>query len=51
MEIFTIGSFEGKKPSKWETAIYVAIQSNYITKSTAVKNSEENIETSEIDTQ
>ena len=48
MEILTKGSSETKRPSKWETTIYIAIQSNYITKVPAVKSVDENIEASEI---
>ena len=48
MEIFTKGSSEVKRPSKWETTIYIAIQSNYISKAPAIKSVDENIEASEI---
>jgi hypothetical protein len=48
MEIFTKSSSEVKRPSKWETTIYIAIQSNYINKVSAIKRVDENIEESEI---
>ena len=48
MEIFTKGSSEVKRPSKFETTIYIAIQSNYITKVPAIKSADENIEVAEI---
>jgi hypothetical protein len=48
LEIFTKGSSEVKRPSKFETTIYIAIQSNYITKVPAIKSIDENIEASEI---
>ena len=48
MEIFTKGSSEVKRPSKLETTIYIAIQSNYISKVPAIKSADENIEASEI---
>ena len=51
MEIFINGFNLEKRPSKWETAIYIATQSNYITKSTAVDSTAENLESSEIEVQ
>jgi hypothetical protein len=48
LEIVTKGLSEVKRPSKLETTIYIAIQSNYITKVPAIKSVDENIETSEI---
>ncbi len=48
LEIFTKGSGEIKRPSKWETTIYISIQSNYISKVPAIKSIDENIEASEI---
>ena len=50
-EIFT-NEFNGeKRPSKWETAIYIATQSNYITKSTADTSTDKNKESFEIEAQ
>ena len=51
MEIFTNGFNGEKRPSKWETVIYIATQRNYITKSTADISTDENIESSEIEVQ
>lgn len=48
LEVFTKGPSEEKRPSKWETVVYVGIQSNYITKVPAKIDVNENIETSEI---
>jgi effector-binding domain-containing protein len=50
MEIFTVGFNVEIRPSKWETAIYIATHSNYITKSTSDNSTDENIESSEIET-
>jgi hypothetical protein len=51
MEIYSVGFNGEKRPSKWETAIYIATQSNYINKSTAVNRTDENLESSEIEAQ
>jgi effector-binding domain-containing protein len=51
MEIFTNGFNGEKRPSKWETAIYIATQSNYITKSTADTSTDKNKESFEIEAQ
>ena len=51
MEIFTNGFNREKRPSKWETAIYIATQSTYITKSSASTSTDENLEASEIEIQ
>ena len=51
LEVFTKGPSEEKRPSKWETLVYIAIQSNYIKKAPAKIDISENIETSEIDQQ
>lgn len=48
LEIVTKGLSEVKRPSKLETTIYIPIQSNYISKTPAIKNVDENIEASEI---
>ena len=48
LEVFTKGPSEEKRPSKWGTTIYIAIQYNYITKVPAIKSIDENIEASEI---
>jgi hypothetical protein len=48
LEIFTKSSGEVKRPSKWETTIYIEIQSDYITKVPTTKSVDENIEASEI---
>lgn len=48
MELFIKGPSEEKRPSKWKTAIYIAIQSKYITKEPAKLSVNPNTETSEI---
>ena len=48
IEVFSKSLIEIKRPSKWETTIYMPIQSNFIKKLSTVKSVEDTLEASEI---